>query len=155
MESEAYEELLRKEGRIITHVVGYSMRPLLRNRESIVIVETVDHVPPGRGDVVLYKNGNRYLLHRILKIKPDEYLIRGDNTWVIEHVPKDALLATMTGFYRQAKGSFVSRDNLFYRLYQLMLPCIRSFRCIKNLIKRIHRKLRGCALKNKMFINML
>ena len=106
-------------------------------------------------DVVLYKNGNRYLLHRILKIKPDEYLIRGDNTRIIEHVPQNALLATMTGFYRYPDGRLISRDDHRYRLYQLMLPCIRSFRRIKNLIKRIHRKLRGCALKNKMFINML
>ena len=136
MESVAYEELLRKEGKIITHVVGYSMFPLLRNRESIVIVESVDHVPPRQGDVVLYKYGTTYLLHRILQIKPDEYLIRGDNTWVIEHVPKDTLLATMTGFYRRAEGHLITRNNLFYRLYQLMLPFIRPVHRYSNLIKK-------------------
>ena len=73
--------------------------------------------------------------------KPDEYLIRGDNTWVIEHVPKDTLLATMTGFYRRAEGHLITRNNLFYRLYQLMLPCIRSARRLYKLIKRILRKL--------------
>ena len=141
MESVVYEELLQKEGRIITHVVGYSMLPLLRNRESIVIVESVSHVPPKRGDVVLYKSGTTYLLHRILQIKPDEYLIRGDNTRIIEHVPQNALLATMTGFYRYAEGRLISRNNLFYRLYQLMLPCIRPIHRFFNFFKRILRKL--------------
>ena len=113
MESVAYEELLQKEGKIITHVVGYSMLPLLRNRESIVIVESVDRVPPRRGDVILYKYGTAYVLHRILRIKADEYLIRGDNTWIVEHVSKDTLLATMTGFYRFAEGRLVSRNDFF------------------------------------------
>ena len=36
------EELLRKDGRVMTHVVGTSMWPLLLNRESIVLVETAD-----------------------------------------------------------------------------------------------------------------
>ena len=146
MGSVAYEELLRREGRIITHVVGYSMLPLLRNRESIVIVESVDRVPPRQGDVVLYKCGTTYLLHRILQIRPDEYLIRGDNTRVLEHVSGDDLLATMTGFYRRAESRLVSRNNLFYRLYQLMLPCIRLTRRINNLIRRILRRwYRGIA----------
>ena len=141
MESVAYEEMLRQDGKIITHVVGYSMFPLLCNRESIVIVESVNRVPPRRGDVVLYKSGTNYLLHRILQIKPDEYLIRGDNTWVIEHIPKDALLATMTGFYRHAKGRLISRNNFFYFLYRLMLPCVRLLRRINNILKKILRKL--------------
>ena len=123
MESVAYEELLRKEGKIITHVVGYSMLPLLCNRESIVIVESVDHVPPKRGDVVLYKYGTTYLLHRIMQIKPDEYLIRGDNTQIIEHLPKDALLATMTGFYRHAAGLLLYG---IYHPYQWSLQCARA-----------------------------
>ena len=36
METVAYEELLERDGKIITHVVGWSMLPLLRDRESIV-----------------------------------------------------------------------------------------------------------------------
>ena len=34
-----YETLLERDGRVITHTVGRSMLPLLRDRESIVIVE--------------------------------------------------------------------------------------------------------------------
>ena len=61
MSSIAYEDLLRKDGRVITHVVGWSMMPLLRNRESIVIVEAPNLVKPKKRDVVLYKTENRYI----------------------------------------------------------------------------------------------
>ena len=141
METAAYEELLKKDGRVITHVVGGSMLPLLHNRESIVIVEDVNRVPPRRGDVVLYRTGGTYILHRILRIGPEAYVIRGDNTWVLEHVPKTALLATMTGFYRRPESRLTGMNNVFYRLYCLALPSVRLARRISGLAKRAVRKL--------------
>ena len=66
METIAYEELLARDGRVTTHVTGSSMLPLLRDRQSIVTVESVSRVPPRRGDVVLYKAGGRYILHRVM-----------------------------------------------------------------------------------------
>ena len=125
MESVAYEELLKRDGKVITHVVGNSMRPLLFDRESIVVVEDAERVPPQRGDVVLYKVGGTYILHRVLRVEAEEYLIRGDNTWTLERVPKTALLATMTGFYRHAEGRLVPREGVLYRLFWLALPFIR------------------------------
>ena len=86
METIAYEELLARDGQVTTHVVGTSMLPLLHNRQSIVTVESVDRVPPRRGDVVLYKVNGTYILHRVMRIQGGDYLIRGDNTWVMEHV---------------------------------------------------------------------
>ncbi len=141
MQSVAYEELLERDGKVITHVVGYSMLPLLHNRESIVIVEAVEKVPPKKGDVVLYKTGGTYILHRVMQIKPNEYLIRGDNTWMMEHVPKTALLATMTGFYRKAEGKLITRDNPGYQLYQQVMPAIRWGRRIGSKVKRTLRVL--------------
>ena len=42
MESITYEKLLKRDGKVITHVVGNSMRPLLYDRESIVVVEDAE-----------------------------------------------------------------------------------------------------------------
>ena len=144
METVAYEELLKRDGRVVTHVVGTSMRPLLFDRESIGVVEDAGHVPPRRGDVVLYRTGGTYILHRVLRVEPEKYVIRGDNTWVLEHVPKTALLATMTGFYRRPEGRYVSRDDTMYRLYRLALSGIRWARRIVGKLRRGFR--RACAL---------
>ncbi len=140
MESVAYEELLQRDGQVITHVVGSSMQPLLYNRESIVIVEAADRVPPKVKDIVLYKTGETYILHRVMRIQPDEYLIRGDNTWVIEHVPKTALLATMTGFYRKPNGKLITREHLGYRIYLFLMPWIREAHKTGSKVKRTIRK---------------
>ena len=141
MEAVAYEELLRKDGKVITHVVGSSMKPLLHDRQSIVIVEDVRNVPPRKGDVVLYKVNGTYILHRIMQIAEKEYLIRGDNTWMTEHVPKTALLATMTGFYRKPDGRLITRENLFCQLYLFALPAIRFIRRAGGKAKRVLRAL--------------
>ena len=140
METIAYEELLAKDGRVMTHVVGSSMLPLLQDRQSIVIVEDIKNVPPEKGDVVLYKSNGTYILHRIQRIKENEYEIRGDNTWVMEHVPKGNLLATMTGFYRTPESKLTERNNPAYKLYKAALPAIRWTRRIGGKIKRIIRK---------------
>ena len=140
MEAVAYEELLRKDGRVMTHVVGSSMKPLLHDRQSIVIVEDIRGVPPRKGDVVLYKTNGTYILHRIQRIEEKEYLIRGDNTWTDEHVPKGALLATMTGFYRTPDGKLITRDNPAYRLYRAALPAIRTARRAGGKARRILRR---------------
>ena len=134
--SVTYEALLRQEGRVMTHTVGCSMRPLLSDRESIVIVESADRVPPRRGDVVLYKTMDTYILHRVLRVLPEEYLTRGDNTWVTEHVPRDTVLATMTGFYRYPDSRLISRDNDAYRMYIFALPMIRLLRRVGSKVKR-------------------
>ena len=141
MEPISYEELLRRDSKVITHVVGNSMLPLLRNRESIVVVEDACRVPPRRGDVVLYKTGDTYILHRVLRVRPEGYLIRGDNTWTLERVPKAALLATMTGFYRHAAGRLVSREDAAYRLYRLALPGIRWTLRVCRHAKRVTRRI--------------
>ena len=136
MESVAYEELLQRDGSVITHVVGSSMKPLLHDRQSIVVVEDAGKVPPKKGDVVLYKTNGTYILHRVMKITEKEYLTRGDNTWTIEHIPKEALLATMTQFCRKPEGRMIHRNHPANRLYRLALPCIRWTRRIGSAIKR-------------------
>ncbi len=140
MNSVSYEELLEKEGRVMTHVAGSSMMPLLHDRESIVIVEAIKNRKPQLHDVVLYKRGNTYILHRILKIREKDYLIRGDNLWTTESVPKDRVMAVMTGFYHEPEGKLIERKNVLYQLYIFLLPWIRWGRRIGRKIRRLRQR---------------
>ena len=72
-----FEEVLEKEGELFFTNVGYSMYPLIRQREDILhIVKTTDIK---KGDIILYKSEvDHYVLHRILKIKKDKIICAGD-----------------------------------------------------------------------------
>lgn len=70
--------------------VGTSMMPLLRERRDLLIIGPK---PEGRlrmWDVPLYKRDNgQYIMHRVLWVRRDDYLICGDNQWHIERGIQD------------------------------------------------------------------
>ena len=109
-----FEEILKKDGRLVYKTMGVSMLPMLhQNRDIIVIVP-----PEGRlkkYDVALYKRGSSYILHRIIGIEDKEYLIRGDNTYQIEHVSPELVIGVLTGFIRNGKSYTV--EDTGYQTY--------------------------------------
>lgn len=110
------EELIAVRGYIVYSNVGVSMMPLLRQRRDIIEIKKKE---PGRChkyDVVLYKRGEKYILHRILRVNPDGYLIAGDhNTFVETDVTDDMILGIMTRVIRNGKS--ITLGNPFYRFY--------------------------------------
>ena len=90
-----FEEVLEKEGELYFTNVGYSMYPLIREREDILhIVKTPDYK---RGDIVLYKsNADHYVLHRILRIKKDKIILAGDyNYFKDKPITKEQVLGKL------------------------------------------------------------
>ena len=69
-----FEEVLAKDNELFFTNVGYSMYPLIRQREDILHIVKTDTYQ--RGDIVLYKSeADHYVLHRILKIKKKKGLV--------------------------------------------------------------------------------
>ena len=83
-----YEEELLARGKILRTNVGVSMLPLLREGRDVMIIERFDDRLK-KYDVPLYRRGEAYVLHRIIKVKPDGYDIIGDNCVSIEREPQD------------------------------------------------------------------
>ena len=72
-----FEEVLEKDGELFFTNVGYSMYPLIRQREDILHI--VKKETYKKGDIILYKSDiDHYVLHRILKIKKDKIICAGD-----------------------------------------------------------------------------
>ena len=72
-----FEEVLEKDNELFFTNVGYSMYPLIREREDILHIVKADSFK--RGDIILFKsNQDHYVLHRILKIKKDKIITAGD-----------------------------------------------------------------------------
>lgn len=115
-----FEQALSRCGEYVTQVRGVSMYPMLRYRRDPVLIH------PLRGelkryDVAVYDRGDGYVIHRILEVRPDCYVFRGDNCIGKEIVPKSLVLGVVVGFWRVPRhggdGRFISVQDRFYRLY--------------------------------------
>ena len=72
-----FESVLDKDNELYFTNVGYSMYPLIREREDILHI--VKSSSFKRGDIILYKSNNEhYVLHRILRIKKNTFICAGD-----------------------------------------------------------------------------
>ncbi len=109
---------------------GTSMRPLFKTNRDIVILKRAD-AEPKKYDVVLYKTcTGKYILHRIIKVLPASFVIRGDNTFATEYVEKGRILAVLTEFNR--KGRKHSVTDLGYRLYSRIWNFIYPIRFLAH-----------------------
>ena len=111
------EESLAKNGFLTYRIRGVSMQPMLRQGRDLFTV-----VPKGterckKYDVVLYRRpSDPYVLHRIIEVLPDSYVIRGDNCIVKEYNIKDEdILGVLTSF--QLNGRTISVSDWRYKLY--------------------------------------
>lgn len=99
-----FEEVLETHGTLVYTNVGNSMMPLLRQGKDLMVIEK----PKGRlkkYDVPLYKRDNgQYVLHRILKVRENDYVICGDNRWQREYGITDRhIIGVLTAVVRDGK----------------------------------------------------
>ncbi|MBQ8319543.1 MAG: hypothetical protein IJX81_01565 [Clostridia bacterium] len=94
------EEVLEKEGKYVGPTVGVSMLPMLKNRRDTIVVRPKTEKLKAL-DVALYKRGDAYVLHRVLKPTETGYIIRGDNCYSDEIVPEEAVFGVLTEFFRK------------------------------------------------------
>ena len=91
-----FEEVLEKDGELIFTNVGYSMYPLIKQREDVLRIIKTDTYK--KGDIVLYKSDiDHYVLHRILKIKKDKVILAGDYNYTKDKpITQDKILGLLT-----------------------------------------------------------
>ncbi len=142
----SFEEMLQEKGYIIYTNVGSSMMPFLREHQDIIEIRPLTDCLK-KYDVVLYRHGNQYILHRILQVLPDGYLIAGDhNTFVEKDITNDMILGIMTRVIRN--GKTITPDNFFYKLYvHLWCDCypvrmqmLRTKQQIRSILHKIKHK---------------
>lgn len=139
----AVEAELRSRGVYASVTKGASMRPLFKtNRDVIFLKVPSDELK--KYDVVLYKNGaGRYTLHRIVRVFPEGFIIRGDNTYAPERVPKDRIIGVLTDFNRRGKKHSVT--DFGYRFYSRLWTFIYPARFLMYkalyLAYRVYKKI--------------
>lgn len=133
---ETVESELDKHGVYASVTSGTSMRPLFKTHRDVIIVKK----PQGelkKYDVALYRSqsGEKCILHRVIGVRDGIYLIRGDNTFVLERVPKDKVIAVLAEFNRAGKRHSV--DELGYKLYCRIWHYVYPFRYLWHAFYRL------------------
>lgn len=124
------EENLIKNKMVVTQVSGKSMQPFLNNGDKVVISYTNNFKIL---DICLAKTGKKYILHRLIKINGDEYVLKGDNNYKVEKVKKLNILGVLSGYYKNDKFIELNDEinNKYYRYSKFKKPLLY----LKSLLK--------------------
>lgn len=143
-----YKEQLDKNNQIVIVPKGNSMWPTLKNKkQSVVVGEKVSRL--AELDVALYVRGqNNFVLHRVIKVLPDGYLMCGDSQFVLEKVLEEQIFGVMQGFYRGKKyvnckdPKYIKKIKKWYKRKRYRKFMVKAFflkEGIKCKLKRLFR----------------
>ena len=142
------EQCLQELGYAVVPVRGTSMWPLLKEGKTRVQVEVKEGKQVRKGDIVLYRRKDGTLvLHRIIKVEYDTFLVCGDHQWKqMEQVQEEQILAVAQGFFKN--GNYIDEKTWWYRLYKrfwngnlTIRRCCLAFLRLSGLEKRSLNKL--------------
>ena len=143
----SFEEQIAKHGQLIYTNVGDSMMPLLRQGKDLLIIGSKPAERLKKYDVPLYKrDSGQYVLHRILKVRKNDYVLCGDNRWQKETGVTDRhIIGVLTAVVRDGKEISVSdrRYWLYVHLWCDFYFIRVAILWLNALPKRIKRKLKG------------
>lgn len=134
--------VLEYQGFYVGLPTGNSMWPMLRNRkDQFVIIPITEEIKPG--EVALFQQKGKLILHRVINRNGSEYTLRGDNCVSCEHAPHEAIIGKLKGFYR-GNSYFDCTQSVMYRLYcrttKSHYLANKIFQAAKSLPRRLKRK---------------
>ena len=121
------EGQIEAQGYYVSTTVGWSMYPMLRNRRDRIVLLPKGDERLKKYDLPLYhRPDGKYILHRIIGVRKDHYVIRGDNTYVKEYIPEEWIIGYVSEFYREDRHILTSSKA--YRLYAILWNFIYPLR---------------------------
>jgi len=117
MNKSTFEAEIEKHGKLIYKNVGDSMEPFIREGRDLLVISRKPSSRLKVYDVPLYKrDSGQYVLHRILKVRKDDYVLCGDNRWRREYGIADRhIIGVLTAIIRDGREIPVTDGK--YRLY--------------------------------------
>lgn len=134
------ETELREHGFVISPAKGFSMTPLLRPEKCLVKIVQLQSRPK-KYDVVLFRApGGKIVLHRILEVHPEDFVLCGDANLKKEGLVRDAqIMGILDSFVRDTEKKplhWVKTTDLWYRGYSRLIVAAGEIR------RRRHRRKR-------------
>lgn len=148
MNKSSFEQVLNENGVLVYTNVGDSMLPFIRqNRDLLIIKKHQGRLK--KYDVPLYKrDSGQYVLHRVLKVRQNDYVLCGDNRCNKEYGISDKhIIGVLTAVKRN--GRTISVTDIKYRLYVHLwcdfFPIRAAIIRLRTLIKKIKKRIKGEA----------
>lgn len=137
------EKVLEQKGYFVGIPVGDSMWPTIRNGiDSVLLIHSKEEIQ--RHEIVLYRrNSGQYVLHRVLEVTKNGYVLCGDSQWQKEYgVMTDCILGVVEGIYRREKYIACSDENYktFVRIWCASLTFRKLILLPRFLLTRLRRK---------------
>ena len=128
MENKSVREILDTYGKYTSMTAGRSMWPLLHeHKDNIIVIK-----PEGRlkkYDVALYESPDKkYIMHRVVEVHDDHYIITGDNLLAKEYVTDDMVCGVLAGFYKNGKHYIDCQKSKLYMAYSKIWVALRPVR---------------------------
>ena len=136
---------LEKHGFYLSVPKGISMWPMIRNKQDVVEIRSLDR-PAKRYDLVLYVRGEDLgVIHRVLHVRETDYVIAGDNCWQKEYVRHDQVKGIAFRFCRKGKWHDVTEPGyrLYVRLWTDLFFVRRPVLYLRDRLKGLMRRKHG------------
>ena len=129
--STCFEDILRTQGKLVYINTGTSMMPLLRQHRDLLIIAPPPTDRLRLWDVPLYKRDNgQYIMHRVLWVRKDDYIMCGDNQfWLERGIADRHIVGVLEAVNRNGKVMAIRKGTeygsvpLLYRIY-VFLWCV-------------------------------
>ena len=110
-EFNSIREILDTCGQYTGLTVGTSMNPLIHHqKDNIIVVKNKERLK--KYDVPVYQDKNgKYIMHRIVEVHPDHYIIIGDNLMAKEYVTDDMIVASQWAFTKTASTTLIAKTT--------------------------------------------
>lgn len=132
-----FEEILESDGQLMYRTKGTSMWPLLREGVDLVVVDRKGDKRLSFLDVPLYRRDcGKYILHRVMWVRRNDYVICGDNQYYLERGIQDRhILGVMTAVIRGGKR--IECSSMRMRLYSLLQWLLYPAKAVWMVCRRV------------------
>lgn len=130
------KEILETTGKYTGLTMGASMEPLIhQQRDNIIVVKNQGRLK--KYDIPVYITlSGKYVMHRIVKVCSDHYVIVGDNLTQREYVTDDMICGVMVGFYKNGKHYVDLEKSVPYKIYSRLWVALLPVRPVLLIFTR-------------------
>ena len=138
--SERIERALAEKDIYASKTEGVSMEPMLvQGRDTVIIKKP--QFPMKKYDIPVYHRGDKYVMHRVVKVKKNGYIICGDNCITLERDITDKdIVGVLAAFYHN--GKYVEYGDREYVRYAKRAVRSYPLRLLKYFVAKGKGKLK-------------